>query len=133
MALVVAETKGKPCATATAFFAELAHHPASLWISLPQQSRVHELVLQSGEFTLIMLGVGQREIALTCGRGASDALHFSRAEDGSWQLSGALTSIACRVRSTVEVGDHTLFLAEILSAWIDTDRMHVCQLLSSDL
>lgn len=137
--LVLAESRGRTSAMAASFFSEVAHHPTSLWISIAQISYTHELVSESRRFSLIVLHRGQGDIARWCGavsgrdvdKCARLALYRSR--DGFLFLTDALASVACRVRSAHPLGDHTLFVADILSGEVETRRSGRRPLLTADL
>lgn len=137
--LVLVESQGRANAMTISFFSEAAHHPTSLWVSIAKSSYTHELVSQEGRFSLIVLHRNQKHIAELCG-GVSGrnqdkcaSLQIYRSSEGLLFLKNALASVACRVRSTHNVGDHTLFIADILSGDIETRRSTLRHLLVSDL
>lgn len=121
------------------FFSEVAHHPTTLWVSVGQDCYTHQLVQESGRFSLALLRRGQRDLALRCGtvsgrqadKCASLALY--RSADGFLYLPGALACVSCRVRSLHPVGDHTLFIADLLSGEFDTRSSIHPHLLTTDL
>ncbi len=119
-------------------FSEVAHHPTTLWVSVAKASFSHELLLADGRFSLAVLQERQAAWARACGlesgRSCDKAaeLPLYREKD-SVHLDGALSSIVCRVTRTVDVDDHTLFLADILSAKTDTRNLSLRHLLTTDL
>ena len=121
------------------FFSEAAHHPTSLWVSIARNSYTHELVSQVGRFSLIVLHEKQKEIARLCGsvsgrdRDKCALLQTYRNPEGFLFLEDALASVTCRVRSSHDVDDHTLFIADILSGEFETRRSILRHLLTSDL
>ena len=139
VALLLVQVNGRRNAATVSCFSELAHHPTSLWVSLATSSYSHELVREAGHFTLAVLSDAQRAIALACGAVSgrdSDklaALDVHGAATGLLALGGALASSHCRVRDTIALGDHTLFLADILDGVIDSRAAHRRHLLLSDL
>jgi flavin reductase (DIM6/NTAB) family NADH-FMN oxidoreductase RutF len=48
-------------------------------------------------------------------------------------LDGALASVACRVRSATDTGDHTIFIADIVSGEVETLNTMRRHLLTVDL
>jgi flavin reductase (DIM6/NTAB) family NADH-FMN oxidoreductase RutF len=121
------------------FFSEVAHHPTTLWVSIAKSSYTHKLLEELGKFSLIVLNQSQKDIALRCGSISgrdSDkcaTLDLYSGPEGYLFLNGALASTACAVRERVSVGDHTLFVADILQTDIESRKSHLRQLLVSDL
>lgn len=137
--LVLTERDGRPNAMTASFFSEVAHHPTTLWVSIARASFTHELIAGSGRFSLVILHKGQGELAVRCaaasGRDVDKAagLDVYRVGDGHWYLNDAMVSVACRVRSARAVGDHTLFIADILAGECETRNMGRRHLLTADL
>jgi flavin reductase (DIM6/NTAB) family NADH-FMN oxidoreductase RutF len=137
--LIVSESRGRVNAMTVSFFSEVSHHPTSLWVSINKQSLTHELVLESGRFSLIVLHEKQKEIALFCGtvsgrdRDKCARLALHRGSQGFLYLDKALASVACRVSETHDLGDHTLFLAAILGGEFDSRQSIRRHLLTTDL
>jgi flavin reductase (DIM6/NTAB) family NADH-FMN oxidoreductase RutF len=137
--LILAESRGQSNAMTANFFSEVAHHPTSLWVSIATSSYTHELVGQSGRFSLVVLHPQQKGIAQLCGSVSGRdcdkcaRLAVYRSSDGFLFLRDALASIACRVRSAHPLGDHTLFVADILHGQIETRRGGLRHLVTSDM
>jgi len=121
------------------FFSEVAHHPTTLWISIAHGSYTYDLLQESAGFSLIVLHKKQKHIAEMCGSVSGRehdkcaGLQLYRSAEGFLFLKDALASVACRARGAHPVGDHTLFVADILSGQIETRRSHLRHLLVSDL
>jgi len=137
--LVLVESQGCTNAMTVSFFSEVAHHPTSLWVSIARSSYTHELVLEAGRFSLIVLQEKQKEIARLCGsvsgrdQDKCAKLQTYRNAQGFLFLKDALASVACRVRSTHDIGDHTLFIADIVGGEFETQASILRHLLVSDL
>jgi flavin reductase (DIM6/NTAB) family NADH-FMN oxidoreductase RutF len=120
-------------------FSEVAHHPTTLWISVAKTSYSHELIKETGRFSLAVLNQSQKAIAISCGtvsgrqqdKCASLDLYSSPA--GLLFLRGALASTGCHVRQTVDIDDHNLFVADIVETNLDSRNAHLRHLLLSDL
>lgn len=119
--LVVVRHGGRTEAVATASFSEAAHHPTAMWISVAQASRIHELLMEAGGFTFVTLHRGQAGIA---GVEAGGLESFER---------DALASVACRITRSEPVGDHTLFVAEMMEGVTHSRCSVMRPLLLSDL
>jgi flavin reductase (DIM6/NTAB) family NADH-FMN oxidoreductase RutF len=121
------------------FFSEAAHHPTSMWVSISRQSLTYSLVQEAGQFSFILLHQRQAPTALACGTQSGrdhdkcSALDLYHYREGFLFLRNALTSTACRVRSASDLGDYTLFIADLLGGHVETRNAFARQLLLSDL
>ena len=126
-------------AMTVSFYSEVAHHPTALWISIAKSSFTHELLRQQPEFTLAVLNQKQINIANTCGsvsgrdQDKCSFLDLYETPQGFLFLRGALASTSSRVRDSVDLGEHTLFIANILETELESRTSHLRQLLLSDL
>ena len=119
-------------------FGESAHYPTSMWISIHRDNFTHELLEKTKEFSFITLDARQGALAVACGtssgrtadkRGLVDGYE----EGGYLFVRGAIASAACRISHSVAVGDHTLFIADMLSGNVDRQPGAIRNLLMSDL
>ena len=139
VALLLVKSGERSNAMTLSFFAEVAHHPTSLWISVATSRYTHQLLEAEGRFSLALLTQNQREIAVACAavsgrdRDKCATLPLRATTTGFFYLDGALTSSGCRVRERIPLGDHTVFVAEILEGESDTSIAHVPPLRVSDL
>lgn len=137
--LIVSEAQGRRNVMTVSFFSELAHHPTTLWVSIANSSYTHEMVSDSRRFTLAILNVRMREIAIksatASGRDVDKCagLRLYRSSRGFLFLDGTPSSIGCAVRDHVDLGDHTLFLADIIEGDVDSRPAVWRHLLLSDL
>ena len=137
--LVVVKGTNRSNAMTVSFFSEVAHHPTSLWVSIAKSTYTHKLLEEFAQFSLIVLNQAQRQIALRCGsisgrdHDKCATMDLYPGPEGYLFLNGALASTACSVRQSVPIGDHTLFIADILQVDIESRKSHLRQLLLSDL
>jgi flavin reductase (DIM6/NTAB) family NADH-FMN oxidoreductase RutF len=137
--LIITESGERRNAATITHFSEVAHHPVSLWVSIANGSLTSELILESGQFSLMVLHSGQQALALDCGtssgrtRDKCSGLTLRRGPEGFLVLADSLAAIACRVISRHEIGDHTLFIAAILAGDYDTRTTMRRHLLTTDL
>ncbi|MDX2192461.1 MAG: flavin reductase [Gemmatimonadales bacterium] len=106
----------------TSSFAEVAHHPAALWVALPPASAVARWLAAHERLTLVVLAAGQRALARACadaGDGVPAALAALPRGDGHFAVAGALSSTHGRVTARESVGDQALFLVAIDAADLD--------------
>src|ERR1044072_460730 len=101
-------------AMTVSFYSEVAHHPTALWISIAKTSFTHTLLAKQPEFTLAVLNQSQAEIANSCGsisgrdHDKCSALNLYSTPNGFLFLDGALASTVCRIKSSIDLGAHTL-------------------------
>lgn len=137
--LLLVEAGTRRNAMTISCFSEVAHHPTSLWISVNKNTYSHELLKEAGRFSLSVLNVKQRAIAVSCGTVSGrehdkcSLLDLYRTPAGFMFLNGALASTACSVRQSIDLDDHTLFVADILNTDLDSRSAHLRHLLLSDL
>jgi flavin reductase (DIM6/NTAB) family NADH-FMN oxidoreductase RutF len=137
--LVIVNAGDTRNAMTVSFYSEVAHHPTALWVSIAKSSFTHTLLNRNPEFSLAVLNQKQADIAISCGtvsgrdKDKCSSLDLYLAPHGFLFLQGALASTSCRVRQTVDLGDHTLFVADILETHLESRSSHRRQLLLSDL
>jgi flavin reductase (DIM6/NTAB) family NADH-FMN oxidoreductase RutF len=137
--LVLVETGNNRNAMTVSFFSEVAHHPTALWVAISNKTYTHSLIEQTGRFTLAILNQKQKALALQCGtvsgrdQDKCATLDLYKSPNDFLFLRGALASTGCSVRQRVDLGDHTLFVADILESHLDSRKAHLRQLLLSDL
>lgn len=101
----------------------VSNKPPMLAICLSKKGYTHELIDDTGEFGVHMIGTRLREKAMKCGqcsgRNTDKIKEFDflmrDAEKISTKLISEYTAaLECRVVSKIEVSDHLLYTAEIL-------------------
>lgn len=123
------------------FFAESSHVPPLLRISVSPHCLSHELISASGWFGLSLLAKGQEELAIQCGSATGwdgskfERLHlaYNSSEHGVPLLPDCLTTSECRVIESKSMGDHTLFVGEIVKSYRQSTQSFRDTLLISDL
>jgi len=137
--LVLVQTADARNAMTVSFFSEVAHHPTALWVAISSKTYTHSLIEQTGRFTLAILNQTQKALALQCGTVSGKdhdkcaTLDLYNSPNDFLFLRGALASTGCSVRERVDLGDHTLFVANIVESHLDSRKAHLRQLLLSDL
>lgn len=137
--LLLVEAGSRRNAMTVSCFSEAAHHPATLWISVAKTAYSNGLIHETGRFSLAVLNRNQKQIALHCGTVSGRehdkcaSLDLYHNQDRFLFLRGALASTACSVRQSIEIDDHTLFIADILRSDLDSSSAHLRHLLISDL
>ncbi|HKY21188.1 MAG TPA: flavin reductase family protein [Vicinamibacterales bacterium] len=139
VAILLVKAGNRSNAMTVSFFSEVAHHPTSLWVSIATSTYTHALIEETQRFSLAVLHVKQKYLALGCGSVSGrehdkcSTLEVYETASGFLFLNGALSSTACRVRDRVALSDHTIFIADILEGQIESRQAHLRHLLLSDL
>lgn len=119
----------RSCATGTTMYVSLS--PAMLAIAEHHGSRTTRLIRDSGEFSVSLLHDSQQELAVAAGRSAAGPDKFATLKipvveppEGSHApaVAGSVANMWCRVASSIETGDHLLFVGEIVAHQIDDRR-----------
>lgn len=91
---------------------------------IKNDSRSHEMVKASGVFALSVLEEGQKEVAQNffkplrrVGNKFED-IEFYTNETGCPIIKDSLGYVECRVVGSVEHGDHTVFVGEVIAAGV---------------
>jgi flavin reductase (DIM6/NTAB) family NADH-FMN oxidoreductase RutF len=121
------------------FFSEVAHHPTTLWVAIAPATLTHSLIEESRRFSLAVLTQKQSRIAKLCGTASGRSsdkcaqLDLYDSPSDFIFLADALACTGCVVRHSETCGDHTIFVADIIEAKLDSSTVHMRQLLLSDL
>ena len=98
----------------------LSLDPPLVGISIGHESTLYETLDRSAGFAVNLLAGDQGELAEDFARKGvrsftgRDGLKFRRSPSGYPLLDGAVGWLDCRVRAKHVVGDHTLFVGEVL-------------------
>jgi flavin reductase (DIM6/NTAB) family NADH-FMN oxidoreductase RutF len=137
--LILVELGDRRNAMTVSFFSEVAHHPTALWVSVARTAYTHELIRAGGQFTVAVLNQTQAKLAYHCGTSsgrAADkcaALNLYKSPRGFLFMGDALASTACSLSNSIDIDDHTLFVADILESHLSSRQAHRRHLLLSDL
>ena len=102
-------------------FTSISLEPAMITISLRASTRTHELVSKSRAFGLTILSAEQSKISDLFAGKITEIDRFADLQTetlvtGSPLIVGGLAWLDCRVVETFDVGENTLFIAEVLAA-----------------
>ncbi len=97
----------------------LSLEPPLVGISVGKQASLYELLRQAGAFSVSLLGGEQEEIALRFAAGRPPIVHWAgvNIREGQFAplIDGALGWIEARTSAEHDAGDHTLFIADVVS------------------
>jgi len=103
-------------------FTSLSMTPPQVMVAITDNVRTRALISKSGIFGVTLLSEEQREISdRFAGRVPDNLDRFDGLETFSLQtgvplLAGGLACFDCRVTSSFESGDHTIFVGDVLAA-----------------
>jgi uncharacterized repeat protein (TIGR04076 family) len=107
---------------AAAWVSRSAEQPFLLMASVWKKNLTHDLIKESGIFAVHVLRSDQVKVARHFGKQSGRdvdkfaSVPYRVAETGSPILTDCLAYLDCRVLSTTESGDHTIFLGDIREA-----------------
>jgi flavin reductase (DIM6/NTAB) family NADH-FMN oxidoreductase RutF len=97
----------------------LSLDPPLIGVSIGKQASCYELVRRAGRFAISLLGSDQEELARRFSAGWPPLVHWEGVpiREGSVAplIEGALGWIEAATRAEHDAGDHTLFVADVLS------------------
>jgi flavin reductase (DIM6/NTAB) family NADH-FMN oxidoreductase RutF len=107
-------------------FTSISLQPPLVLVSIEQGRRTHEMIKTSGLFGVTILCVEQRMVSdRFAGRLMDDVDRFDglntyTLKSGVSFISGGLAGLDCKVISSVDSGDHTLFIGDVVEIFIDS-------------
>lgn len=119
--VTVADGRDDIGATVTAF-GSVSAQPAVISVNVDSSGYMAEVMEEVGAFAVNVLGSSQKALAgrfAAAGRPSARLLvanqpHTRGEQTGALVLEEALVALECRVRHTVEVGDHMVFFADVI-------------------
>lgn len=97
----------------------LSLEPPLIGVSIGKQASCYELLRRAGQFAVSLLGADQEEIARRFASGFPPIVHWQgvpiREGRVAPLIEGALGWIEARTRAEHDAGDHTIFVADVLS------------------
>ncbi len=98
----------------------LSLEPPLVGVSVGKQASCYELLRRAGAFALSMLGADQEEIARRFAAGRPPIVHWQGVATREGQVAtlieGAVGWIEARTVAEHDVGDHTFFVGDVLTA-----------------
>jgi flavin reductase (DIM6/NTAB) family NADH-FMN oxidoreductase RutF len=99
---------------------QVSFEPPLLALSVENDSKSLPMIQRSRKFMVNVLHSGQRELAGKLGKSAIqhpdklDGIEYTLGANGCPILSDGLAWVACEVRHTLEAGDSTIMVAEVV-------------------
>ena len=121
--VLTAERKDGEVAAATVnWVTQVSFQPPLLVVGVKADSRAHAVIRESRVFALNMLGKGQQSLAFTFFKplerdgNTIGGEAFRAGSTGAPVLESTPAYVECRLVETVEKGDHSVFVAEVVDA-----------------
>jgi flavin reductase (DIM6/NTAB) family NADH-FMN oxidoreductase RutF len=117
---------GKPNVMTVAWIVPISVNPPLLGMSILPKRHSHKLIMESGEFVINIPTFDNVQAVLTCGRmSGRDHDKFKEAKLAQARakklkspiIDECIAHLECNVVKTIEIGDHTLIVGEIIAAY----------------
>ena len=126
--VLTAETdEGQTAAAAVNWVTQASFEPPLVVVGIKTDSGAHDLIKESGFFALNMLGKGQQEACFaffkpTVKEGNSlNGESYRTGKNGCPILESVPAFIECKLVNTVEIGDHSIFVGEVIDAGVQQE------------
>ena len=119
--VVTADADGDRIGVTIGSLVSLSLEPPLVGIAVGKANALHEVLRAAGAFAVSLLRGDQADIAARFALGMPpallwDGLDLRNGTTGAPLIAGALGWIECRLDAEHEVGDHTLFVGEVIAA-----------------
>jgi flavin reductase (DIM6/NTAB) family NADH-FMN oxidoreductase RutF len=121
VAVLTVDHDGERMGVTVSSTVSLSLDPPLIGVSIGKQASLYELLRQAGTFSLSLLGSEQEALAQRFAAGFPPIVHWQGVETREGPagaaplLAHARGWLECRTVTEHDVGDHTFFVAEILS------------------
>jgi flavin reductase (DIM6/NTAB) family NADH-FMN oxidoreductase RutF len=117
--VTAADEEGAPAGLTATSVCSVSLEPPLVLVCLGTDSRTHDAIAASGRYALNVLGSDQVSLSLRFARSEGNKfedLEWEPGEHGSPLLNGAIAACECEIEQAVPAGDHTVFIARVLTA-----------------
>lgn len=120
--VLTAESASGTAAATVNWVTQASFAPPLVVVGVKADSRTHAVIKEAGTFALNVLGKGQQAMAFTFFKPAERKGETISGEPcragvtGAPILTGAPAFVECRLVATVEKGDHSVFVGEVVEA-----------------
>jgi flavin reductase (DIM6/NTAB) family NADH-FMN oxidoreductase RutF len=122
--VLTAENGGAVAAATVNWVTQASFAPPLVAVGVKTDSHAHALIKQSGAFALNVLGKGQQATAYTFFKPAErqgstiSGEPYRAGSTGAPILANTPAYVECRLVGTVEKGDHSVFVGEVVDAGV---------------
>ena len=120
VAVVTVDLEGERIGLTVGSLVSLSLEPPLVGVAVSPQAALHELLRHAGAFGVSLLGEGQEALAARFSRGVPPIALWTdvpvrEGTLGVPLLDGALGWLECETRAEHAIGDHTLFVGEVVA------------------
>ena len=120
VAVVTVDLEGERVGLTVGSLVSLSLEPPLVGVAVSRQAALHELLRRAGAFGASLLGEEQEDLATRFSRGVPPialwtGVELRRGMSGVPLLDGALGWLECETRAEHAIGDHTLFVGEVVA------------------
>ena len=118
----VVGSNGEANGFTTNWVSQVSFSPQQLIVAVRKDQHTHDLIEDSGVFSLNFLDTDQEDLAqkftqpLEHGDGRVGDSPYTTGETGAPLFEEAFAHLECRVVGKMEAGDHTVYLGEVVAA-----------------
>ena len=119
------DAAGRPFGLTVSSFCSVSLEPPLVLVCIDNRSEVHDAFEASGLFGVSVLAEGQEQWSRRFACGGPAKFEGAPLRDGHHGLAlvpGALAHLECRVVSTHDAGDHTIYVGEVLALAVRPGR-----------
>lgn len=140
--ILTGEADGKIAAASISWVTQVSFKPPLVAVGVKADSGSHAIIKDAGAFALNILGKSDQAMATTFFKHAErdgntiSGEPFHTGETGAPILDNAPACVECKLIATVEKGDHSVFIGEVVGAYVKdhpTGRPDDATLLLKDL
>jgi len=124
VSVVTSRSDGKINGLSVAWMSQVSISPPLVMVAIGKSKYTHELIEKSNVFAINILSDRQKDIAkhfgLQSGRKTDkfDKVECETKKTGCPILKACLAYLDCKVHKSMNVGDHTIFVGEVIDAGI---------------
>jgi flavin reductase (DIM6/NTAB) family NADH-FMN oxidoreductase RutF len=110
------------------WISQASFEPPLIMVGIKRDSALHEAIEESEVFAVNVIGKSQKAMAISFFKGGSlegnklNGYAMRPGETGAAILQDAPAAFECRVLESVQRGDHSIFIAEVISATAHSDE-----------
>ncbi len=125
VAIVTSKRKNDVNGLSVAWMTQVSYSPPLVMVCVGKEKYTHEFIEDSGVFAINILSERQRDVAklfgLQSGRTSNkfNEIGYDLKKSGAPILKDCLAYVDCTVHKSIDVGDTTLFVGEILEASVN--------------
>ena len=125
---------GRVNVMALSWWTYVSNRPATVAICTSDRGYTGNVIRSTGEFTLSMPDETLKEAAFLCGtcsgrdrdKAAEFGIELEESETvGAPHVKSSALVLECKLKDTVGVGDHTMYIAEVSAVFADRERRPV--------